>query len=170
MRQSGTGRGQDQAGPPVGLSARRRPYAGTAAPAVLYRYSPDRRAEYPHTHLPGFTGVLHADGYAGFDGFYHGGRVLEAACWAHVRRKFFDLHATGKAPLAREALTRIQALYVIESEIKGRLPDERRRARQKRAGPLLADMKTWLDATLLRVPGAAISRWRSATRSSAGRR
>ena len=150
-----------------------RPYAGTAAPAVLYRYSPDRRAEHPRTHLAGFTGVLHADGYAGFDGLYHGGRVLEAACWAHVRRKFFDLHATGKAPLASEALTRIQALYVIESEIKGRLPDERRRARQTRAGPLLADMKTWLDATLLRVPRRgdlavairyALVRWTALTR------
>ena len=150
-----------------------RPYAGTAAPAVLYRYSPDRRAEHPRTHLAGFQGVLHADGYAGFDGLYHGGRVLEAACWAHVRRKFFDLHATGKAPLASEALMRVQALHAIEAEIKGRPPDERRRARQTRAAPLLADMKTWLDATLLRVPRRgdlavairyALVRWTALTR------
>ncbi|MBS1886377.1 MAG: transposase [Actinobacteria bacterium] len=114
-------------------------------------YSPDRRAEHPRTHLAGFRSVLHADSYAGFNGLYDGERVLEAACWAHVRRKFFDLHATGKAPLASEALTRFQALYAIESEIKGRPPAERRRARQTRAGPLLADMKTWLGATLLRV-------------------
>jgi transposase len=128
-----------------------RPYAGTAAPAVLYRYSPDRRAEHPRAHLAGFSGVLHADGYAGFDGLYDSGHVVEAACWAHVRRKFFDLHATGKAPLATEALTWIQALYAIEADVSGRPPDERRRARQTRAGPLLADMKTWLDATLLRI-------------------
>jgi hypothetical protein len=146
---------------------------GTAAPAVLYRYSPDRRAEHPRTHLTGFRGVLHADGYTGFVGLYGSGRVTEAACWAHVRRKFFDLHATGKAPLASEALTRIQGLYAIEAEIIGRPPDERRRVRQTRAGPLLDAMKTWLDATLLRVPrrgdlaGAiryALSRWAALTR------
>jgi transposase len=149
-----------------------RPYAGTAAPAVLYRYSPDRRAEHPRTHLAEFKGVLHADGYTGFDGLYDGGRV-EAACWAHVRRKFFDLHATGKAPLATEALTRIQALYTIESDISGRPPDERRGTRQTRAGPLLADMKKWLDMTLLRVPRRgdlavairyALGRWAALTR------
>ena len=150
-----------------------RPYAGTATPAVLYRYSPDRRAEHPRRHLAGFAGVLHADGYAGFDGLYDSGRVVEAACWAHVRRKFFDLHATGKAPLATEALTRIQALYAVEAEIRGRPPDERRHARATRAGPLLADMKMWLEGTLRRVPQRgdlaaairyALARWTALTR------
>jgi hypothetical protein len=150
-----------------------RPYAGGAAPAVLYRYSPDRRAEHPRSHLAGFQGVLHADGYAGFEGLYDSGRVVEAACWAHVRRKFFDLHATGKAPLATEALTRIQALYAIEAEIRGRPPDERCRIRQTRTAPLIADVKTWLDATLLRVPRRgdlaaairyALIRWTALTR------
>jgi transposase len=150
-----------------------RSYAGTAAPAVLYRYSPDRRAEHPRAHLAGFKGVLHADGYTGFDGLYDSGRVVEAACWAHVRRKFFDLHATGKAPLATETLTQIQALYAIEVDIRGHLPDERRRARQTRAAPLLADMKTWLDTTLLRIPRRgdlavairyALGRWAALTR------
>jgi transposase len=78
-----------------------RPYGGSAAPAVLYRYSPDRRAEHPRNHLGGFAGVLHADGYTGFDGLYESGRVVEAACWAHVRRKFFDLHATCTRPAKR---------------------------------------------------------------------
>jgi hypothetical protein len=125
-----------------------RPYAGTAAPAVFYRYSPDRRAEHPRAHLAGFRGVLHADGYAGFEGLYDAGRVMEAACWAHVRRKFFDMHAAGKSPVASEALARIQALYAIEEDVRGRLPDHRRRARQTRAGPLVADMRAWLDAML----------------------
>ena len=150
-----------------------RPYVGTAAPAVVYRYSPDRRAEHPRAHLAGFRGVLHADGYAGFGGLYGNGRIVEAACWAHVRRKFFDLHATGKAPLATEALARIQVLYVIEDEARGRPPDERRRTRQRRARPLLADMRTWLEATLRRIPkrgdlaGAiryALGRWTALTR------
>lgn len=150
-----------------------RPYAGSAAPAVLYRYSPDRRGEHPRSHLAGFGGVLHADGYAGFDGLYDSGRVVEAACWAHARRKFFDLHAAGKAPLANEALTRIRDLYSIEVEIRGRPPDERRHTRTTRARPLLDDMKAWLEATLQRVPqrgdlaGAiryALARWTALTR------
>jgi hypothetical protein len=75
-----------------------RPHGSTIPPAVLYRYSPDRRAEHPKAHLGGFRGVLQADGYAGFDGLYEGGQVQEAECWAHVRRYFFELHATGQAP------------------------------------------------------------------------
>jgi transposase len=140
---------------------------------VFYRYSPDRRAEHPPAHLTGFTGVLHADGYAGFTGLYEADGVVEAACWAHVRRKFYDLHATGKLPLTSEAPRRIQALYVIEDEVRGRPPDERQRARRTRAGPLLADMQAWLTATLARTSRRgdlaaairyALSRWVALTR------
>lgn len=150
-----------------------RPYAGTAPPAVFYRYSPDRRAEHPRAHLAWFTGVLHADGYAGFEGLYDGGQVVEAACWAHVRRKFFDLHASGKSPIASEALRRIQSLYAIEDDVRGRPPDERRRVREKRAGPLLGEMRAWLDNTLRRTSRRsdlatairyALSRWTALTR------
>ena len=150
-----------------------RPYAGLAAPAVFYRYSPDRRAEHPREHLAGFAGVLHADGYAGFEGLYDDGRVVEAACWAHVRRKFFDLHASGKSPIASEALRRIQALYAVENDVRGRPPDERQRVREKRAGPLLGEMCVWLDETLRRTSRRsdlaaairyALSRWTALTR------
>jgi transposase len=150
-----------------------RPYAGTAAPAVFYRYSPDRRAEHPRAHLAGFTGVLHADGYTGFEDLYQAGRVVEAACWAHVRRKFFDLHAAGKSPIASEALHRIQELYRVEEGVRGRQPDDRRGARQTRAGPLIADMHAWLTATLARTSRRsdlaaairyALSRWTALTR------
>lgn len=150
-----------------------RPYAGDAAPAVFYRYSPDRRAEHPREHLAGFAGVLHADGYTGFEGLYDGGRVVEAACWAHVRRKFFDLHTTGKSPIASEALQRIQALYAIEADVRGRPPDERRRTRENRAGPRLEEMRAWLDQTLRRTSRRsdlasairyALSRWTALTR------
>ena len=108
--------------------------SGPAAPAVLYRYSPDRRGEHPRSHLAGFQGTLQADGYAGFDGLYETGRVVESACWAHVRRKFYDLHITGTAPLATEAVRRIAALYEIERDIRGHPPHERARERQARAG------------------------------------
>ena len=145
-----------------------RPHAGTAAPAVRYRYTADRRGEHPRAHLAGFAGVLQADGYAGFNGLYDTGRVAEAACWAHVRRKFHDIHAAGRSPIAREALTRIAALYAIEAPITGKPPDLRRQTRRAEAAPLLDRLRAWLDMTLTKVPGRsdvavairyALSRW-----------
>jgi transposase len=97
--------------------------------------------------LANFTGALHADGYAGFDRLFETGRIHELACWAHARRKFFDLYEATSSPIAKEALDRIGALYAIESEIRGKPPDERRAARQARAGPLLDDLHAWLLTT-----------------------
>ena len=78
--------------------------------------SPDRGGEHPAKHLANFTGFLQADGYAGFNELYRAGGMTEVACWAHVRRKFFDIHAANGSPLAKEALDRIAALYsVIET-------------------------------------------------------
>ena len=125
-----------------------RPCAGEAAPAVWFAYSPDRKGENPQRHLKDFTGVLHADGYAGFAKLYEGGNVREAACWAHVRRKFFDLHAANGSAIAAEMLDRIAALYAIEKAMRGRPPDERRAERQERSRPLLAAMHAWLQQTL----------------------
>src|SRR6185437_10643291 len=96
------------------------PWGSSAPPAVWFSYTPDRKGEHPRSHLAGFTGVLHADGYAGFDRLFASGRIQEAACWAHVRRKFFDIYETTKSPSAREALDRIAALYAIEREIRGK--------------------------------------------------
>ena len=143
---------------------------------MIYRYSADRRGEHPRAHLAGFCGVLHADGYAGFEGLYGAGRVVEAACWAHVRRKFFDLHAAGQSPVAAQALQRIRALYAVEDAIRGRPPDERRRVRQQQAAPLLNAMRTWLDDTLRRTSKRsdlavavryALTRWAALTRYAA---
>jgi transposase len=125
-----------------------RPAGSTQPPAAVFRYSPDRKGERPREHLKDFRGILQADGYAGFEQIYACERILEAACWAHVRRKFYDVHVAHASPIAKEALDRIGALYGIESEIRNRPPDERRRIRQARAGPVLADLKMWLDAKL----------------------
>ncbi len=104
--------------------------AGDATPAaVWFAYSPDRKGEHPQAHLGNFTGTLQADGYAGFDAVYETGRIQEAACWAHVRRKFYDLHVAHKSPVAAEAMERIAALYAIEKEIRGHAADERREVR-----------------------------------------
>ncbi len=127
---------------------------GEAPPAVLFRYAPDRKAERPAQHLRTFRGDLHADGYAGFDRLY-GGQIAEVACWAHVRRKFFDVHAATGSAVAREALDHIAGLYAVEHDVRGRPPDERRCERQARAGPLLKAFRRWLDVT-----GPKLS-WRS---------
>ena len=126
-----------------------RPCAGEAAPAVWFAYSPDRKGENPQTHLKDFAGVLHADGYAGFAKLYEDGHVREAACWAHVRRKFFDLHEANGSAIAGEMLDRIGALYAIEKAIRGRPPDERRAVRQERSRPLLDALHAWLQQTLV---------------------
>lgn len=130
-----------------------RPHGGHRPPAAAFFYSPDRKGVHPQSHLKNFKGVLHADGYAGFNGVFETGLVTEAACWAHVRRKFFDVHAATASPVAKEALDRIGALYGIEADIRGKPPDERRRYRGEQAMPLLMGLKAWLDATLPKLSG-----------------
>jgi transposase len=129
-----------------------RPFGGTAAPAVLYHYSPDRKGEHPRAHLASFRGILQADGYAGYAGLYERG-VTEAACMAHCRRKFFDVLAATDSPLALEALQRIAALYAIEAEIRGEPPDVRLAVRQARSTPLFTGLKGWLETTQTRISG-----------------
>src|SRR5256714_3992036 len=106
-----------------------RPFAGSRPPAALFFYSPDRKGEHPRAHLKDFRGVIHADGYAGFNELFVGGRIVEAGCWAHVRRKFFDVHAATGSPIANEALDRIAQLYTVEKTINGSLPDWRQQRR-----------------------------------------
>ena len=125
-----------------------RPAGSQEPPAVWFAYTPDRKGIHPQEHLKGFAGILQADAYAGFGTVYESGEVKEAACWAHARRKFYDLHVARASALTQEALERIGALYAIEAEIRGKPPDERRQVRQARAKPLLADLETWLRATL----------------------
>src|SRR4029077_5906882 len=128
-----------------------RPWASSAPPAVWFRYTPDRKGEHPRRHLADFAGVLHADAYAGFDRLFETGRIREAAWWGPVRRKFFDIYAASDSPIAKEAPDRIGALYAIESDIRGKPPDERCAVRQARAGLLIADLHAWLVATVRRL-------------------
>ena len=125
-----------------------RPAGDLSPPAVWFAYSPDRKGIHPQTHLANFQGVLQADAYAGFNALYEGGGIDEAACWAHARRKFHDLHVARPSALTTEALRRIAELYLIEAEIRGKPPDERRSVRQARARPLLDDLEQWLRASL----------------------
>jgi hypothetical protein len=144
---------------------------------VIYRYSPDRKGEQPQRHLARFRGFLHADGYAGFGPLYQAedGRpatVTEVFCWAHVRRRFHDLHLAG-SPLAKEALDRIGRLFDIERAISGMPPEMRQRIRRSRAMPLVEELAAFLDATLPKLSGKsdlagairyARSRWPALTR------
>jgi len=128
-----------------------RPAADKMAPAVWFAYSPDRKGEHPQQHLSDFHGSLQADAYAGFNELYEGRQIQEVACWAHVRRKFYDLHAAHASPIATEAIQRIGQLYDIEREIRGRPPSERQQVRQTRAGPLLSSLHQWLQGTLMKL-------------------
>jgi transposase len=131
-----------------------RPFAGPAPPAAVFFYSPDRRGEHPEHHLRSFAGILQADAYAGFNKLYDGARrpgpVTEAACWAHGRRKFFELAdpALRKrsllSPVALEAVKRIDTVFTIEREINGQPAEARLAVRQQRVLPLLNELEAWM--------------------------
>jgi len=146
-----------------------RPWAGERAPAAFYRYSPDRKGERPKEHLAGFSGFLHADAYAG----YALPGITHVQCMAHARRYFFDVFDATKSPVAQEALSRIGALYAIETEINGKPADVRLAERQARAVPLLTELKGRLEGERRRLSlkstiGKAIqyslSRWEALAR------
>ena len=130
-----------------------RPAGSTDPPAVLFRYSPDRKGAHPQEHLRDFRGILQADGYAGFNGLYERKEqpLTEAACMAHLRRKFYDIQQANDSPLALDALQRIGTLYGIEEQIRGQAPDERRRVREQRSAPLLAELHRWMLARVRQV-------------------
>src|SRR3990170_238479 len=129
-----------------------RPWCGPDPPAAIYLYSPDRRSERPAGHLQRFKGVVQVDGYAGFERLCAGGQIQLAACWAHARRKFYEVHQATGSPVAAEALRRIAELYAIEATIRGQTAEARQGARRAQSLPLVEAMKTWLEAELNRVP------------------
>ena len=157
-----------------------RPYGSTAPPAAFYLYSADRTSEDAHALLKGCRGHLHADGYTGFGRLYEAdpktgapAPLKEVACWAHARRKIYDVHVETKSPAAAEALDIIARLFAIEAGVKGRLPAERVAARQEQSAPVLAELRAFLDATLAKISGKsdfakairyATSRWTALTR------
>ena len=125
-----------------------RPFGGQAPPAAMFRYSRDRTAEHPNRHLAGYAGILQADAYAGYNALYEADRIpgpiIEAACWAHGRRKLFELAELSRAPLAIEAVRRIDAIFDAERAING-LPAEARLAvRQQPIAPLVTELEAWM--------------------------
>ncbi|NND59867.1 MAG: IS66 family transposase, partial [Gammaproteobacteria bacterium] len=150
-----------------------RPAGQETPPAVWFQYSPDRKGIHPQQHLKRYRGALHADGYAGFNHLYVNGDVIEVACWAHVRRKFYDIVQATGSPIATEAIERIAMLYAIEKEVRGKSPEDRKAVRQARAGPLLAELNAWLHqqlavvsakSSLAQAMGYTLPRWAALTR------
>ena len=136
-----------------------RPFGGHAPPAALYYASRDRRQEHPALHLQGFSGILQADAYSGYNTLYDlarpAGAITPALCWAHARRQFFELadiaanarrgkNTAAISPVALEAVRRIDALFDIERGINGLAADERMRIRKEQSAPLLIELETWL--------------------------
>src|SRR6266702_1875062 len=139
-----------------------RPFGGTGPPAAMFYYSRDRGGEHPARHLAGYTGILQADAYGGYNKLYEAARkpepLVEAACWVHARRPFFqmaDLATTARrttqgktpaviSPLALEAVRRIDALFDIERSINGQSAERRRAVRQEVSAPLVADLEGWM--------------------------
>src|SRR5205814_4994628 len=116
-----------------------RPAGEDTAPAVWFAYSEDRKGEHPRQHLKNYSGALQADPYSGLHHLYEDGRIYEVACWAHARRKFYDIHVTHRSAITTEALERIGALYAIEEQVRGKPPDLRCSVRQAQARPILDD-------------------------------
>jgi transposase len=145
-----------------------RPAGSDDPPAVWFAYSEDRKGHHPREHLKFFRGVLQADAYAGFNALYETGKIQEAACWAHVRRKFVDVYRANGSPIAAEAIARIATLYAIEARIRGQSPAERRTVRHAEARPRLHELRDWLEAQNQRVSrksgiseaiGYALNQW-----------
>lgn len=157
-----------------------RPWGSKTPPAAFYRYAPDRKGIQAGALLKGCRGFLHADAYGGFNHLYEidpktgdAAKLAEVACWAHARRKIFEVHAATGSAAAKELLERIGALFAIEEAICGKLPTERLAARQERAVPLLDNMKLRMEDILGKISGKgtlagairyALSRWAAFTR------
>jgi transposase len=125
-----------------------RPFGGPAPPAAMFRYSRDRTAAHPNQHLAGYAGILQADAYAGYNALYEPDRkpgpIIEAACWAHSRRKLFELAELQRAPLAIEAVRRIDAIFDAERPINGLSAAARLAVRQRHIAPLVTELETWM--------------------------
>lgn len=167
------GRGKTKTGRLWVYARDERPWGGPAPPAAVFLFAPDRRAERPLAHLKDFDGVVHVDGYAGFERLTAGGRIVLAACWAHTRRKFHDVEQATGSPVAVEALRRIADIYAAEAKARGQSPEQRLHWRRTLSAPAVKALKAWLESELSQIPQNsgladairyALGRWKGLTR------
>ncbi|WP_299593486.1 IS66 family transposase [uncultured Tateyamaria sp.] len=130
-----------------------RPWSGSSPPCAWYQFTVDRKGEHPVSHLAGYTGRVHADGYSGFNGLFGDDKADEMACMAHVRRKFVDVFASQGNAIAEEAIRRIAELYAVEKDARSKSPDARVALRQSRAKPIFDNLEAWLHAQLPKISG-----------------
>src|SRR5262249_26304727 len=136
-----------------------RPFGGADPPAAVFFYSPDRAGIHPERHLAGYCGILQAGAYAGFNTVYKsdrlGGTITEAGCWAHARRKLFELADIGSkarnqksttiSPIAFEAVRKIDAIFMLERSINGLSSEQRVAVRRRDIAPLVDDLIDWME-------------------------
>ena len=134
-----------------------RPFGRGDPPMVAYRFEDSRGGGCAERHLAGFTGLLQVDGFGAYNRLTAadrpGGPVTLAACWAHLRRRFYELHIAGVSRIATETVDRMSALWAIEADIRGQTPELRRTARQARSAPVVAALWSLWDAELPHLPG-----------------
>ena len=130
-----------------------RPWSGSSPPCAWYQFTIDRKGEHPVSHLAGYKGWVHADGYSGFNGLFGDNKADEMACMAHVRRKFVDVFASQGSAIAEQAIRRIGDLHAVEKEGRGKSPEARVALRQARAKPIFDDLEAWLHAQLTKISG-----------------
>lgn len=167
------GRGKTKTGRLWVYAREQRGWSGPAPPAAVYLFAPDRKAERPVAHMARFKGVVHVDGYAGFERLTARGEVVLAACWAHTRRKFYDVQQQTGSPIAAETLRRIADIYAVEAKVRGRTPEDRLAWRRSLSAPAVKSLRAWLEAQLGQVPARstladairyALGRWKGLTR------
>lgn len=167
------GRGRTKTGRLWVYAREQRPWGGPEPPAAVYLFAPDRKAERPASHLEHFSGVLHVDGYPGFEKLAARKDVILAGCWAHARRYFYDVLINTGSPIAQDGLRRIGELYAIEKEIRGQSPPFRLAARRQRSKRIVDDLRIWLDRQFALVPERStiadairytVARWPALTR------
>jgi transposase len=170
------GRGRTKTGRLWAYARDDRPWRGGAPPAVAYVYTDSRRHDHPVAHLAGFRGVLQVDAFQGFDRVvsqHAEGEVVLAHCWAHLRRKFYDVHVDNASPIAAEAVKRIAALYAVEAEIRNQPAADRQRIRDAKSRPIIEALRPWLQEQLGRISAKGklaeairyvLTRWESFTR------
>ena len=154
------GRGRTKTGYFWAIARDDRPWGGPEPPGIVYTYRPGRSAALGLKPLAGYCGIVQCDGYAVYkqmaDPRREGGAATLAFCWAHLRRRFYDIAKGGAAPLAEQALARIAALYALEANIRGQSATARRAVRQAEAVPLVAELKSWFEAQLARVSAKSV--------------
>ena len=111
------------------------------------------KGEHPSSHLKGYKGVIHADGFTGFNGLFGTDRASEQACMVHVRRKFVDVYESEGSGIAEEAIKRIATLYAVEKETRYKPAEDRAALRQEKAEPIFDDLEAWLTLQLPKISG-----------------